>query len=83
MSKSFSSSNGAAFLFRTVCNTFQGPPARRDLLTGPHVISSLMCKGCTTTLGWIYIKAFEPSQHYKEGKSILESAHIYKVRLRR
>lgn len=30
------------------------------------------CSKCQTTLGWKYIRAYEESQKYKEGKLILE-----------
>jgi hypothetical protein len=38
------------------------------LLTGMHTISNITCKGCEAPLGWVYIKASDPAQKYKEGE---------------
>jgi hypothetical protein len=45
---------------------------QKMLLTGMHTISNLTCLGCGSSLGWVYLKAEDPAQKYKEGKYILE-----------
>ncbi|KAG7220447.1 hypothetical protein INR49_003316 [Caranx melampygus] len=42
------------------------------------VLSDIYCENCKTTLGWKYEHAFESSQKYKEGKFIIELAHMIK-----
>lgn len=42
---------------------------QKMLLSGLHTISNITCKGCDTPLGWVYLKANDPAQRYKEGKS--------------
>jgi hypothetical protein len=39
------------------------------LLSGLHTISNITCKGCDAPLGWVYLKANDPAQRYKEGES--------------
>ncbi|NXH71810.1 YPEL1 protein, partial [Hydrobates tethys] len=48
------------------------------LLTGLHAVADIYCENCKTTLGWKYEHAFESSQKYKEGKFIIELAHMIK-----
>ena len=48
------------------------------LLTGLHAVADIYCDCCKTTLGWKYEHAFESSQKYKEGKYIIELAHMIK-----
>lgn len=50
----------------------------RLLLTGQHRVADLHCAGCNSLLGWKYERAFEASQRYKEGKYIIELAHLIK-----
>ena len=58
------------FLLLTVeCNIF---------LSGLHAVADIFCDCCKTTLGWKYEHAFESSQKYKEGKFIIELAHMIK-----
>ncbi|VDD83287.1 unnamed protein product [Mesocestoides corti] len=47
-------------------------------LSGLHFVSDIYCECCDTYLGWKYEQAFEPSQKYKEGKYIIELAHLIK-----
>ncbi|KAI8996830.1 hypothetical protein BDB01DRAFT_768676 [Pilobolus umbonatus] len=44
--------------------------------TGDHCISFIYCKGCNEEIGWVYIKAYEQDQKYKEGKYILEKTRV-------
>ncbi|KAF7244410.1 Protein yippee-like 2, partial [Varanus komodoensis] len=63
-----------SFLVNVGC----GPAEERVLLTGLHAVADIYCENCKTTLGWKYEHAFESSQKYKEGKYIIELAHMIK-----
>lgn len=78
ISKSFQGSQGRAYLFNKVVNVGCGPAEERVLLTGLHAVADIYCECCKTTLGWKYEHAFENSQKYKEGKFIIEMAHMIK-----
>lgn len=78
ISKSFQGSQGRAYLFNSVVNIGCGPAEERVLLTGLHAVADIFCECCKTTLGWKYEHAFESSQKYKEGKFIIELAHMIK-----
>ncbi|CAB54236.1 Protein yippee-like F37A8.5 [Caenorhabditis elegans] len=78
ISKSFQGSQGKAYLFNAVVNVGCGPAEERVLLTGLHAVADIYCEICKTTLGWKYEHAFESSQKYKEGKFIIELAHMVK-----
>ncbi|MGH0140855.1 UNVERIFIED_CONTAM: hypothetical protein FKN15_072019 [Acipenser sinensis] len=78
ISKSFQGSQGRAYLFNAVVNVGCGPAEERVLLTGLHAVADIYCENCKTTLGWKYEHAFETSQKYKEGKFIIELAHMIK-----
>lgn len=78
ISKSFQGSQGKAYLFNAVVNIGCGPAEERVLLTGLHAVADIYCENCKTTLGWKYEHAFESSQKYKEGKYIIELAHMVK-----
>lgn len=36
--------------------------------TGRHTVADLMCAACGAKLGWMYIKAVNADQKYKEGE---------------
>ncbi|KAM7276201.1 hypothetical protein ACFE04_018067 [Oxalis oulophora] len=78
VSKSFQSSNGRAFLFSHVINIVEGSKQDRHLNTGLHTVADVFCSDCGESVGWKYLKAFEDSQKYKEGKTILECFKIIK-----
>ena len=78
ISKSFSGRAGKAYLFHSSINTTLGTPEDRHLLTGLHTVADLKCKGCEVLVGWAYLKAYEASQKYKEGRQILECCSIQK-----
>lgn len=63
---------------QTWVNVGCGPAEERVLLTGLHAVADIYCENCKTTLGWKYEHAFESSQKYKEGKFIIELAHMIK-----
>ncbi|RXK38792.1 hypothetical protein M231_03968 [Tremella mesenterica] len=48
------------------------------VITGTHTVADLLCSSCDTSLGWMYIKAPNGDQRYKEGRFILEAAKIVK-----
>ncbi|XP_032517776.1 protein yippee-like isoform X1 [Danaus plexippus] len=78
ISKSFQGSQGRAYLFNSVVNVGCGQAEERVLLTGLHAVADIYCECCKTMLGWKYEYAFESSQKYKEGKFIIELAHMVK-----
>lgn len=78
ISKSFQGSQGKAYLFNKVVNIGCRRAEERFLLTGLHAVADIYCSSCKTTLGWKYEHAFEASQKYKEGKFIIELAHMVK-----
>ena len=47
-------------------------------VSGLHAVADIYCDCCKTTLGWKYEQAYESSQKYKEGKFIIELAHMIK-----
>lgn len=76
VSRSFQGMNGRAYLFNSVINITCGPAVQRELITGSHAVADIYCANCKTTLGWKYEKAYEENQRYKEGKYIIELAHV-------
>ncbi|KAI9093947.1 hypothetical protein K1719_026945 [Acacia pycnantha] len=76
ISKDFRASSGRAFLFAHAININKGAMEERHLMTGLHTVSDVYCSDCGEALGWKYIKAYEESQKYKEGKFILEKFKI-------
>ncbi|CAH8432236.1 unnamed protein product [Schistosoma bovis] len=78
ISKSFQGSQGRAYLFNQAVNVRCAEAKQRVLLTGLHFVADIFCACCDTALGWKYERAFEPSQRYKEGKVIIELAHLFK-----
>ncbi|CAO1614255.1 unnamed protein product [Parajaminaea phylloscopi] len=79
ISKAFSGHNGKAYLFHSSINTYRGAPESRRLLTGMHTVADLKCRGCDALVGWTYLRAWEGSQKYKEGRFILEQAAVHKI----
>ncbi|KAL5160799.1 Protein yippee-like [Glycine soja] len=78
VSKDFQASNGRAFLFSHAMNIILGPKEDRQLITGLHTVADVYCSDCGEELGWKYIKAYEETQKYKEGKCVLETFKIIK-----
>uniref|UniRef100_H3DD23 Yippee domain-containing protein n=1 Tax=Tetraodon nigroviridis TaxID=99883 RepID=H3DD23_TETNG len=68
ISKSFQGSQGRAYLFNSVANVGCGPAEERTSTV----------KTAKPPWGWKYEHAFESSQKYKEGKFIIELAHMIK-----
>ena len=78
ISKSFQGSQSRAYLFNQVINVRCGPAMVKDLLTGRHAVADIFCKNCKSNVGWKYKQAFDDRQKYKEGKFIIETAHMLK-----
>ncbi|XP_057950819.1 protein yippee-like At4g27745 isoform X1 [Malania oleifera] len=78
ISKAFQGRNGRAFLFSHAMNIVAGPKEDRQLTTGLHTVADIHCADCQKVLGWKYVRAYESSQKYKEGKFILEKSKIVK-----
>lgn len=76
ISRSFQGNRSRAYLFNTVINVSCGPSVQRELNTGSHSVADIFCANCGTTIGWKYERAFVDSQKYKEGKYIIELAHV-------
>ncbi|KAI8807261.1 yippee zinc-binding/DNA-binding /Mis18, centromere assembly-domain-containing protein [Cladochytrium replicatum] len=70
-SRAFHGQHGKAYLFNKVINVTEGEPQDRSMTTGLHNVTDIMCATCQTVVGWKYIKAYEETQKYKEGKFIL------------
>ncbi|KAL8138877.1 hypothetical protein V2J09_004878 [Rumex salicifolius] len=78
ISKAFQGKNGRAFLFSHAMNVDVGPKEDRTLLTGLHTVADICCGECQEVLGWKYVRAYEQSQKYKEGKFVIEKMKIVK-----
>lgn len=76
ISRSFQGNRSRAYLFNSVINVSCGPSVQRELNTGAHSVADIFCTNCGTTIGWKYEKAFVETQKYKEGKFIIELAHV-------
>lgn len=76
VSRSFQGNHGRAYLFNSVINISCGPAVQRELNTGSHAVADIFCETCAKTLGWKYEKAYVEAQKYKEGKFIIELAHV-------
>lgn len=77
ISKSFHGRHGRAYLFDQCVNVTIGPSEERRLITGLHTVCDICCKRCKTLVGWTYLKAYETSQKYKEGKYIIEKINLH------
>ncbi|ODN75139.1 hypothetical protein L202_06345 [Cryptococcus amylolentus CBS 6039] len=78
VSKAFNGRSGRAYLMNSTINTSLGKTETRKLLTGTHTVADLICATCQSSLGWMYIKAPNGEQRYKEGRYILEMAKVVK-----
>ncbi|XP_028060084.1 protein yippee-like At4g27745 isoform X1 [Camellia sinensis] len=78
ISKAFQGKNGRAFLFSHAMNIVVGPKEDRQLRTGLHTVADVYCSDCREVLGWKYVRAYEETQKYKEGKFVLEKSNIAK-----
>ncbi|KAI9320884.1 peptidylprolyl isomerase [Dichotomocladium elegans] len=72
LSRQFIGQFGQAYLFDSVVNVVEGKAEDRKMATGVHTVKDISCVRCKTLLGWIYIRAHDQENKYKEGKCILE-----------
>jgi len=79
ISQDFNGKHGRGYLFGSVVNVVEGKPYDLLMTTGNHTIRDIYCSKCGTTLGWKYVKAYEASQKYKEGKYILEHKFLVDI----
>mmetsp|Transcript_31664 Transcript_31664/g.69240 ORF Transcript_31664/g.69240 Transcript_31664/m.69240 type:complete len:129 (-) Transcript_31664:248-634(-) len=77
ISKAFQGRLGRAFLFSGAHNVLSSRAEDRTLMTGLHTVVDISCAGCEAQLGWKYVRAFETSQKYKEGKVVIEMGKLY------
>ncbi|KAL2964733.1 hypothetical protein AAZX31_16G020900 [Glycine max] len=70
----FKCQNLVAFHDDIVSKDFQA----RQLITGLHTLVDVFCSDCGEELVWKYIKAYEETQKYKEGKCVLDKFKIIK-----
>ncbi|KAJ1659274.1 hypothetical protein IWQ61_001624 [Dispira simplex] len=78
ISRGFHGRQGPAYLFDKVVNVSYGRKEPRSLMTGLHTVVDIHCGICQVNVGWKYIKAYEHSQKYKEGRFVLEKHRIVK-----
>ncbi|PHU09774.1 hypothetical protein BC332_21634 [Capsicum chinense] len=67
---------GRAFLFSHASNVVEEPSVLRILITGPYVVSDILCAECGQNLGWKYKKSFHDVHKYKEGKVVMAKYNI-------
>jgi hypothetical protein len=79
ISKAFKGKYGRCFLIEKMINVYEGPSEEKILLTGVHIVKDVFCKKCKGYVGWTYVKAYEISEKYKEGRFILERDQIVKL----
>mmetsp|Transcript_2135 Transcript_2135/g.3856 ORF Transcript_2135/g.3856 Transcript_2135/m.3856 type:complete len:340 (-) Transcript_2135:195-1214(-) len=77
ISKSFHGRHGRAYLFDQCVNVTRGRSEERRLMTGLHTVCDIYCKRCKGIVGWTYLRAYESSQKYKEGKYIIEKINLH------
>lgn len=71
--QNFRGQHGKAYLFDKVTGITRSTPQERNMTTGRHILCDISCQGCNETVGWTYDKAYEISEKYKEGKTVLEA----------
>jgi hypothetical protein len=79
MTKSFKGKHGRSFLVSRMINVTYGAEEEKILLSGIHCVKDVMCKRCTTYIGWFYVKAYEATEKYKEGHFVLERNLVLKA----
>ncbi|GAA6057890.1 hypothetical protein JCM3770_001821 [Rhodotorula araucariae] len=70
VSRAFQGATGPAFLWRTVINAEVGAKTSKELLSGKHLIAPLTCRGCSTEIGWQYVRTtcLLSDKRFTEGK---------------
>ncbi|CAK78538.1 unnamed protein product (macronuclear) [Paramecium tetraurelia] len=62
------------------CELFDWKIRSEMLRTGLHIMQEIKCIKCKTYLGWKYLHAYEQSEKQKEGKIILETLFLTKIK---
>lgn len=60
-------------------NVIVGQKGDKQLMTGLYSVADIYCSNCGEVLGWKYVRAYDASQQFKEGKFIIEIAKIAKL----
>lgn len=60
-------------------NVIVGQKGDKQLMTGLYSVADIYCSNCGEVLGWKYVRAYDTSQQFKEGKFIIEIAKIAKL----
>lgn len=60
-------------------NIKRGALEERTMTTGQYAVQDISCRGCSSYVGWSYVKSYEESEQYKEGKYILEVKRLTTV----
>jgi len=77
ISDQFNGSSGPAYLVENIINfEFDSQFEEQEMRTGMYLISKIRCHQCKKILGWYYKKSFSYRETYKEGKFVIEKAHI-------
>lgn len=77
LSDNFVGSSGPAYLVDKLINYHPDPEAvETKMRTGTYVICNVKCHQCSTKLGWVYRKAYDAQEAYKEGKFVIEEKYI-------
>lgn len=80
LSDNFVGSSGPAYLVDRLINYYQDPEiVETSMKTGSYLISHVQCHQCATKLGWVYRKAYDCQQTYKEGKFVIEEEFIKSI----
>ncbi|KAJ2825940.1 hypothetical protein IWW50_002612 [Coemansia erecta] len=79
ISRTFQGRHGRAYLTESVVNERLGEDEDRLLMTGLHTVCDLYCRCCNVVLGWKYIRAYDKSQRYKEGRYVIEQSQIFAI----
>lgn len=77
ISDGFRGSTGPAFFVDQLINYHADPvPKDKIMRTGTYLIKNVHCNQCMTALGWMYSKAYDDRESYKEGKFVIEQEYI-------
>lgn len=76
----FHGRNGPAYLFKRAVNVVFGDRVEeRQMTSGRHHVQDVFCSICHNNIGWKYIRSFDASERYKEGKVVLERLHLIDI----
>lgn len=76
-SSEFKGASGQAYLVNKLINyEFYGEESEAKMITGNYLIQKVCCSQCKNSLGWYYMKSFNYTEAYKEGKFVIELAYL-------